>query len=105
MAIDLNGLSSVNTGTRTKVGNNATSSRGESAGKTPVANAQPQPETVKLSSEAQTLSKLEESVAQLPDVDEAKVASIKQAIEEGSFAVDPERIAAKLTSLEGRLFG
>ncbi|RDE22382.1 flagellar biosynthesis anti-sigma factor FlgM [Motiliproteus coralliicola] len=106
MAIDLTGLSNVNAGSRNnKVGTNATNSRSESTGNQPAVSPQPQPETVKLSNEAQNLSKLEESVAQLPDVDETKVAQIKQAIEDGSYSIDAERIAAKLTSLEGSLFG
>ncbi len=104
MAIDLTGLPSLNAGTRNKVSSNATSNRGDAGANSPAASTAPQPETVKLSSQAQMLSKLEERVGQLPEIDESRVASIKQSIEEGSFSIDPERIATKLTALEGRLF-
>ncbi len=105
MAIEFNGLSPLNTGSRSKVSDSSTSSRSEStAGQKPAA-ASTQPETVKLSNQAQTLSKLEENVAQLPDIDEGRIASIKQAIDDGSFTIDPERIAGKLASLEDKLFG
>ncbi|MEH6470268.1 MAG: flagellar biosynthesis anti-sigma factor FlgM [Halopseudomonas sp.] len=104
MAIDLTGLSSVNAGTRSKASTNVASARSGAAEKQPAA-AQTQPETVKLSSEAQMLNKLEEQVAQLPDTDESRIASIKQAVEDGSYSIDPERIASKLTSLEDQLFG
>ncbi|MEH6651585.1 MAG: flagellar biosynthesis anti-sigma factor FlgM [Motiliproteus sp.] len=106
MAIDLSGLSSINAGTRSKVGTNTTNERSEPSGSKTAATSTPsQPETVKLSDQAQTLGKLEEKVSQLPDIDESRVASIRQAIDDGSFSIDPERIAGKLTSLEGSLFG
>ncbi len=106
MAIDITGLTSINAGSRSKASDSALNSRsGADAGKSTAASAQPQPETVKLSNEAQSLNKLEETLSQLPDIDEGRIASIKQAIDEGSFTIDPERIADKLASLEGRLFG
>lgn len=108
MAIEIAGQLSANASTRNKVSNSASNNHNSDAAvvKNPAATStQPQPETVKLSDQAQTLSKLEESVAQLPDIDEGRIASIKQAIDDGSYAIDPERIAAKLTSLEDRLFG
>lgn len=107
MAIDLSGLSSINAGTRSKVGTSATNERSEPSGSQTTATTPPpsQPETVKLSDQAQTLSKLEEKVSQLPDIDEGRVASIRQAIDDGTFSIDAERIASKLTSLESSLFG
>tara|TARA_R110002167_G_scaffold9806_6_gene45329 strand:- start:11050 stop:11367 length:318 start_codon:yes stop_codon:yes gene_type:complete len=104
MAIDLPGLSSINAGTRSKVGGNTASPKDAVADNPSAKNTQTQPETVKFSSEAQMLSKLEDQLGQLPDTNQERLASIKQAIQNGSFSVNPERIAEKLTSLEGRLF-
>lgn len=105
MAIDLTGLSSTpTTGTRGRVDNARTSGQSDKQDKASTA-APGQTETVKLSGEAQSLKKLEEQVAQLPDVDADRVAHVKRALEEGSFNIDPERIAAKLVDLEERLFG
>ncbi|WP_210395777.1 flagellar biosynthesis anti-sigma factor FlgM [Motiliproteus sediminis] len=104
MAIDFNGLSSrTNAGNTNRVSGNATDTPAKKAAQEGSPNAAP--ETVKLSAEAQTLQKLEEKVAQLPDVDADRVAQIKQAIEDGSYQVDSQRVAAKLLQLEDQLFG
>lgn len=105
MAIDLTGLSSTSTASnRTRLdGNTGT---GQSAkGEKSVDSPRPQSETVKLSSEALSLQKLEEQASSLPDVDSDRVAQIRQAIEDGSFNVDAERVAAKMIGLEQKLFG
>lgn len=51
---------------------------------------------VELSAQGQSMSRLEERVGQLPDVDSERVANIKQAILEGRFEVDAERVAERL---------
>lgn len=105
MAINLNGLASMNAGARSKVSDaSATVQQGAAEKQSATTAAQNQPTTVKLSSEAQMLSKLEDQLAQLPDADEDRIASIKQAIANGTFSVNPERIASKLASLEDQLF-
>ncbi|MFT6916889.1 MAG: negative regulator of flagellin synthesis FlgM [Motiliproteus sp.] len=106
MAINFSGLSSANTDTRSKVSDSSTTSAQQSvADKQPAITATDhQTATVKLSSEAQLLNKLEEQLTQLPDADEGRIATIKQAIANGTFSVNQEQIAAKLTSLEEQLF-
>ena len=105
MAInDLTGLSSVNAGTLGKASSNVAGARDGVTEKQPAATAKTQPETVRLSPQAQMLNKLEEQVAQLPDADADRVSSIKQAIQDGTFSINPERIATKLASLEDQLF-
>ena len=104
MAIDFTGLSSrPTTGGSTRVGSPAADATAKELKQNAASNAPA--ETVKLSAEAQTLQKLEETVAQLPDVDTDRVAQIKQAIEDGSYKTDPERVAAKLLQFEEQLFG
>lgn len=80
----------------------ATTGRSASSG-TPAAKAEgkntaasataPPSDQVVLSPEAQSLSRLQEAVDSAPDVDSDKVAQIKQAIAEGRFEVNAERLA------------
>ncbi len=51
---------------------------------------------VKLSAEAQNMSRLEAKVASSADVNLEKVAAIRQAIAEGKFEFNPERIAENM---------
>ncbi len=53
-------------------------------------------DNVVLSSEAQNLSRLQAKINSLPDVNLERVASIKQAIAEGRFEFNPERIAENM---------
>lgn len=53
-------------------------------------------DSVSLSSQAQEMARLETAVNTSPDVDQAKVDAIKQAIADGSYSVDPDSIAAKM---------
>lgn len=55
---------------------------------------------VKLSDQAQQLQAIEERLRDLPEVDSARVEQIKQAIADGSYQVDSNRIADKLIALE-----
>jgi negative regulator of flagellin synthesis FlgM len=49
--------------------------------------------TVELSSLSGSLSKLEATIGQTPEVDSARVGEIKQAISEGRFSVNSEKVA------------
>ena len=51
---------------------------------------------VSLSSRAQQLSRLEAQVSSSPEVDSDRVAELQKAIADGSFSIDPERIADKM---------
>lgn len=54
------------------------------------------PDSVELSAQAQGMNRLEERLAELPDVNTERVESLKQAIIDGRFEVDAERIADKM---------
>lgn len=54
--------------------------------------AQPN-DTVALSPEAQNLSRLQEKMETAPDIDSERVAQIRQAISEGRFEINAERLA------------
>jgi negative regulator of flagellin synthesis FlgM len=55
---------------------------------------------VQITDQARTLAALEQTVNSVPVVNEAKVARIRQAIEDGSYQVSPERIADKLLRMD-----
>ncbi len=58
--------------------------------------------SVKLSEQAQQLKSIEERLRQLPEVDNERVAQIRQAVADGSYKPDSSRIADKLLALETR---
>ncbi|HGY9626314.1 flagellar biosynthesis anti-sigma factor FlgM [Pseudomonas juntendi] len=102
MVIDfsrLNNAPSITGGVR---GNTATGNA-EKAGETSQA-AKPDAsgEAVHLSQEAQQLQKISDQLRDQPEVNSARVAQLKQAIAEGSYKVDAERVASKLLDFEAQ---
>jgi len=61
-------------------------------------------EQVQLSSLASTLQKAEAALAETPTVDTARIEEIKQAIREGRFKVDANRIADGLIAEVRQMF-
>ncbi|HEY0288165.1 MAG TPA: flagellar biosynthesis anti-sigma factor FlgM [Pseudomonas sp.] len=57
-------------------------------------------EAVHLSSEAQQLQKITDSLRDQPTVNSARVADLKAAIADGSYKVDSNRVASKLLNFE-----
>lgn len=55
---------------------------------------------VTLTNSARSLQKIEEAVAKTPVVNAAKVAAVKQAINSGTYKIDPAQIAGKLLKYE-----
>ncbi len=105
MAIDLTGLSSTpSTSNRGKAEGLGQSQTGKSQADTTTTD-QAKQATVQLSDEALSLQKLEEQVAQLPDVDTDRVNSIRQAIEDGSYKIDADKLAASMLDFEDQIFG
>lgn len=58
---------------------------------------------VQITDQARRLAALERAVNDAPVVNEARVAAVRQAIEEGRYEVVPERIADKLLRMEHEL--
>ncbi len=60
-------------------------------------------DSVELSQEALVLKRLETQIIASPDVDTSRVESIRQAIEDGSYTIDADSIAAKILETDERL--
>lgn len=60
-------------------------------------------DTVSLSDNAVQLGKLDNNVVSTPVVDTQRVEQVKQAIKDGSYEVDPAKIADKLMQFESIL--
>lgn len=103
MPIDINNLNPNNPADRRIKGGAGSAPEGSdpSAGSAPAGKTTE--DRVQLSAEAQTLKRLQDTVADLPAFDEAKVESIREAIAEGRYHVDPERLAARFMELESQL--
>ncbi len=55
---------------------------------------------VHITGTARQLADLEQVVKDMPAVDEARVAAVRQALEQGTYQVQPERIADQLLHIE-----
>jgi negative regulator of flagellin synthesis FlgM len=53
-------------------------------------------DTVKLSGKAKELSGLMKEIEKLPDDREEKIKKLKSAIEDGTYSVDPKKVAGKI---------
>ncbi len=98
MSIDINGINqrpTVNSNPSTKSDTAADSSNDKVAKL--VGNAG---NTVELTSEAKNLQRVQASLSEVSDVNHAKVASLKQAISEGRYQIDAERLADNMLALE-----
>ena len=81
-------------------GNNAKAngSAGQAIGETPAGPAAS--DTVTVTQQAERLQQLEQTLADAPAIDEQRVAEIRQALANGQYRVDADRIAEKLMKLE-----
>jgi negative regulator of flagellin synthesis FlgM len=100
MVIDTNNINSSGGANRSRSSTPvvaAPSTKTPSAPTSPVETAEKgSKDNVVLSSEAQNLVRLQAKINSLPDVNMDRVAAIKQAIAEGRFEINPERIAENI---------
>lgn len=57
-------------------------------------------DSVKLTPDAMQLHQLEKAIASIPVADHERVAKIRQAIQDGSYKIDPKAVASKLARTE-----
>ena len=101
MVIDfsrLNSTASPATGRTTGAGHEKASAV-KSEGQAPQPNAA-RSDSVELSPQAQQLKSLTDNLRDQPEVDSDRVARLKQAIADGSYQVDTQRLASKLVNFE-----
>lgn len=93
----MNGLSGLDTRPTTGIGG---ARPGSGKG-----NVQPTSEAggVHLSKDALSLQSLDAAVHSASDVDEARVAKVRQAISDGTYQVDPRNVAVKMLALDRQL--
>ena len=107
MVIDFSRLNSappLTASTRSNANQEAGSATQAAPAKTPehTSASAPSGESVHLSQEAQQLQKISDSLRDQPAVDKNRVAELKQAIAEGSYKVDSNRVASKLLNMEAQ---
>jgi negative regulator of flagellin synthesis FlgM len=57
-------------------------------------------DSVQLTPDALQLSQLEKSISSIPVANNQRVAQVRQAVNDGSYKIDPQSVASKLTRME-----
>ncbi len=97
MVSDLNGINSSKTGGPLANSSEAVGTQSvDQPEDTSTSSSSGQEDVVHLSPEAAELKALEDSLTELPAVDEARVEAIRQQIKSGDYQINPDRIAQKL---------
>ncbi|MAT64210.1 MAG: flagellar biosynthesis anti-sigma factor FlgM [Gammaproteobacteria bacterium] len=104
MATEINNISgsmvgNVGAGTGTQAGQGTAENKAAESQGNPASSR----DTVSLTPQAQQLRDLESRIADLPEVDSNRVNTIRDAIANGSYEIDANRIAEKLMQFEGAL--
>ncbi|MEY4762937.1 MAG: hypothetical protein RLZZ200_2793 [Pseudomonadota bacterium] len=98
VASKINGLD--NGSVRIATSSSVARSTPDKAAATPEKPAGTPPVEVQITGAARTLAALEQRLKGSPAVDESRVAAIRQKLDDGSYQIDPMRIADKLMGLE-----
>ena len=107
MALDINSLNaghakSLKSHEVTKADTANPSSRSQAQNAAAQQTAVPK-DSVSLTQQAQTLSQMQRAMASSPSFNQERVASIKKAISDGQYKVNPEKLAQKMHQFEEEL--
>ncbi|WP_100753755.1 flagellar biosynthesis anti-sigma factor FlgM [Vibrio salilacus] len=92
------------TSTRGSVRNNSDSSPTSGSDSTKKSNVA-QEDAVSLSSQGKAMGEMHTQMAAQPSFDQAKIAAIKEAISNGSYTVNPEKLADNMMKFEKEFGG
>jgi len=102
MGIEINGL--VNRGPHGANSNKTEKeSQGSAASSSEGQSSAPASDSVSLTDTASRMSNIQQALADVPVVNADKVAELREAISNGSYQIDPEKVAEKLLSFEQNL--
>jgi negative regulator of flagellin synthesis FlgM len=62
-------------------------------------------DSLRLTGEATSLQALQRELSVAPAIDQARVAEVKQALESGTYRIDPAKIAERMLDLDKQLGG
>lgn len=94
-------ITNIRSGARIDTGRNDRSSDSSNTSSAPVSAAVS--DSVELTGTAQLLASFQTDLSSIDAVDMVKVEAIRQAIAQGTYQIDPQKIADSLLSLEGEL--
>lgn len=107
MAINLNGIGPGSIDSRSGADKSGkTAPKGEQA--TPASRPEQTPvkgEQVNLSDQSKELKKLEQSLSEMPEIDDAKVDQIRKSLADGSYKIDANALAQKMLDMDQSIFG
>ena len=62
-------------------------------------------EGVNLSNRAKAIKQAEQQLREQPEIDDARVAQIRQALDEGTYKINAEKLAQKMLEMDESIFG
>ncbi|XOZ34306.1 flagellar biosynthesis anti-sigma factor FlgM [Halomonadaceae bacterium KBTZ08] len=107
MAIDFNGANNNALNTQKQTLRQRDDAQGKTAPQQPAeGGSQTHDSTrVDLSPDARNIKAAEQTLQEQPEVDDAKVARIREALEDGSYSIDAEKLAQKMQEVDDSIFG
>jgi negative regulator of flagellin synthesis FlgM len=84
-------------------GSDAPKQAGQEQARTQATNARG--ENVNLSSQAKDLKQLEQKLGEFPEMDDDRIEQIRNALADGSYRIDAEKLAQKMLEMDKSIFG
>ncbi|MDV7104078.1 flagellar biosynthesis anti-sigma factor FlgM [Vibrio sp. TH_r3] len=99
------GIDNIRSSHTLTTGRSATRSESGASNSDSVKESRSSQDSVSLSQQGKAIGQLHQDMASQPSFDSAKVAAIKEAISNGSYRVDPEKLADNIMKFENELGG